>query len=138
MKSTQTPLTHRRLLQGFVVGSPQYYGCLVILIGTGVIVGVVWSFALCESMLRSHPATETEFWRAEFDAQARLLRRVPLWYLTPILAGAALFAAPTSPADAIPFALMMTIIAAVFAYVTWLNRHAAAAIDEQASQLGLS
>src|SRR5688572_7381429 len=68
------------LLQHSAVGSPRYYGCLLILVGTGFIAGVVWSFALSYRMLRTHAASDTSFWREAFASQARLLRWVPMWY----------------------------------------------------------
>lgn len=117
-------------------GSPRFYGCLLILIATGFIVGVVCSFALSDRLLRSHPATESDFWREAFHSQARLLRLVPLWYLAPLLPGMILFAAPSNRADLFPFLIVAGIVGTVFAAIAWLNRRAAARIDEQAAQLG--
>lgn len=117
------------------VGSARYYGCLIILIGTGFISGVVWSYALSYQLLRSHSPSDVGFWREAFHAQVKLLRLVPLWYCTPICAGGILFAAPTSPVELIPFLIVASVIAAVFAFCTFLNRLVADKIDEMASQL---
>ena len=71
------------ILPRSAVGSARYYGCLLILVGTGFIAGVVWSYALSYRLLRSHPAGDAGFWREAFHAQARLHRLVPLWYCAP-------------------------------------------------------
>lgn len=120
------------------VGSPRYYGCLIILVGTGFIAGVVWSYALSYQLLRSHSATDVGFWREAFHAQAKLLRFVPLWYNAPICAGGILFVAPTSTAELAPFFTIASMFAAVFAGITVLNRYSANKIDEMASQLSAS
>ena len=117
------------------VGSPQYYGCLTILVATGFIAGVVWSYALSYQLLRSHTASDVEFWREAFQAQAKLLRLVPLWYCAPMCAGGILFVAPTSSADFIPFLIVASAFAAVIAGTTVLNRSVAKKIDEMATQL---
>jgi hypothetical protein len=117
------------------VGSSRYYGCLIILVGTGFIAGVVWSYALSYQLLRSHGPNDVGFWREAFHAQAKLLRLVPLWYCAPICAGGILFAAPTSPAELIPFLIVASVAAAVFAGATVLNRAGANKIDEMATQL---
>lgn len=117
------------------VVSPRYCGCLIILVGTGFIAGVVWSYALSYRLLRSHAPSDVGFWSEAFHAQAKLLRLVPLWYCAPICGGAILFAAPTSPAELLPFLFVASVIAAVFAFCTVLNRRGADKIDEMASQL---
>lgn len=117
------------------VGSPRYYGCLLILVGTGFIAGVVWSYALSSQLLRSHPSADVGFWREAFHAQAKLLRLVPLWYCAPICVGGILFAAPTSPADLTSFLVVASLFVAAFASCTVMNRRAANKIDDMASQL---
>jgi hypothetical protein len=123
------------LLAHSEVGSPKYYGCLIILVGTGFIAGVVWSYALSYQLLRSHASSDVGFWREAFQAQARLLRLVPFWYCAPLCAGGILFAAPTSPAELAPFLIVAAAFAAVFAFCTVLNRRGADKIDEMTSQL---
>ena len=117
------------------VGSPRYYGCLIILVGTGFIAGVVWSYALSYQLLRSHSASAVGFWREAFHTQAKLLRLVPLWYCAPICAGGVLFVAPTAAGDFVPFLIIAAVFAIVLAGITWLNRMAAIKIDDAATQL---
>lgn len=116
-------------------GSFRYYGCLTILVGTGFIVGVVWSHALSRQVLRSHPAGDAGFWREAFHAQARLLRFVPLWYCAPIGIGAILFVAPTEVWELAPFLLVVGVFMLVIAGIIWLNRRAASSLDETAKLL---
>jgi len=122
-------------LQQAPVGSAQYYGCLVILIGCGFITGVIWSFALSYRLLRVHPATDTAFWQEAFRAQAQLLRFVPLWYLAPLCTGMLLFDAPTAPGQHGSFLISLAVVTLIFASITWLNRHAAAKIEANAQAL---
>ncbi len=123
------------ILANSAVGSPRYYGCLIILVGAGFIAGVVWSHALSYQLLRSHSSNDVGFWREAFHAQSRLLRFVPLWYGAPICAGGIVFAAPTSPAEWIPFTIVASVFVFVFALCTVLNRREANKIDEMASEL---
>jgi hypothetical protein len=123
------------ILTGAEVGSPRYYGCLLILVGTGFIAGVVWSHALSYRLLRSHPADDTGFWREAFHAQARLLRLVPLWYCAPLGVGLVLFIAPTTQWEVVPFLIVAGIFVSVFVWIAWMNRRAAACIDETARLL---
>jgi hypothetical protein len=118
------------------VGSAEYYGCLIIMIGAGFIAGVLWSFALSYRLLRVHPATDTGFWQEAFQAQARLLRLVPLWYLAPLCTGLLLYAAPSKPEEMGYFTQTLAEVALLFAGITWLNRHAAAKIEQDALALG--
>lgn len=122
-------------LPGSVVGSPRYYGCLLILVGAGFIAGVVWSHALSYRLLRSHPANDSGFWREAFHAQARLLRLVPLWYCAPLGVGAILFVAPTAVWEFVPFLMVAGIFIMVFAAIIWLNRRASVCIEESAKLL---
>jgi hypothetical protein len=123
------------MLQGSQAGSPQYYGCLLILVGTGFIAGVVWSFALSYRTLQMHSASDASFWREAFRSQARLLRWVPLWYCAPIGAGGILFVAPSSTWEWLPFAMVVGVFGLVIAGVVWINRRAAAQVDAHAAQL---
>jgi hypothetical protein len=126
------------ILMNCEVGSAKYYGCLVILVGTGFIAGVVWSYALSYQLLRSHTATDVGFWREAFYAQAKLLRLVPLWYCAPFFVGSILVAAPTAPGDFGEFLIVAAIFALIVAGITWLNRRAATKIDDAATQLTMS
>ena len=123
------------ILQTCNVGSPRYYGCLLILVGAGFITGVVWSFALSYQMLRTHSASDVIFWREAFYSQAKLLRLAPLWYCAPLCAGGILFVAPPASGEFLPFLVGTAVFGLVFAGITWLNRRAAACLDAQALQL---
>lgn len=123
------------LLQESEPGTLRHYGCLVILIGTGFIVGVVWAYTLSYTLLRNHPAGDLSFWREAFGAQARLLRWAPLWYCTPICLGGILFAAPTSRWELVPFAMVAAMFLAVCVGIAWLNRCATAQLDASAALL---
>lgn len=118
-------------------GSARYFGCLIIMVGTGFITGVVWSHALSFGMLRSHSPNDLVFWREAFAAQARLLRLAPLWFCAPICSGGLLFAAPAERWELIPFMVVALILAVVFAWLTKVNRAAADQLDQMGSQLKL-
>ena len=117
------------------VGSPTYYGCLVILVSAGFIVGVVWSHTLSYQLLNLNSPEDLGFWRVAFYSQAKLLRLVSLWYCMPIGVGTLLFAAPTHPAELLPFLIVAAFLAAVLAGVTILNRSVSNKTADLASQL---
>ena len=123
------------ILQQSEVGSARYYGCLLILIGSGFIAGVVWSYVLSYQLLRYHPASDAIFWRQAFYSQARLLRLVPVWYCAPIGVGGILFVAPTAVDEFVPFLMVAGIFTAVFTGVTWLNRRVAVSLEDAAMLL---
>lgn len=123
------------LLPGIAAGSHMYYGCLLTLVGTGFVAGVVWSHALSYRLLRSHPAGDAGFWREAFYAQARLLRLVPLWYCAPLGVGAILFIAPKGMEELTAFLMVAGIFVVVFVATIWINRRAAACIEESAKLL---
>jgi hypothetical protein len=128
-------ITFMAILTHSEVGSPRYFGCIILLVGTGFITGVIWSYALSYQLLRSHSPGDVEFWREAFHAQAKLLRLVPLWYAAPIYVGGISFSAPTSSSEMTPFILTVVACAGVFAFVTILNRRAADQLDSMAAQL---
>lgn len=117
------------------VRSWSYYGCLIILVATGFIVGVVWSHALSQRLLQNHAPSDIGFWREVFHVQARLLRRAPLWYCAPLCAGAVLIVAPAAGTDHIPFLAVAAFFAVIFGLITWLNRRGAHCIEQAARQL---
>lgn len=123
------------LLPQIADGSLRYGGCLLILVGTGFVVGVVWSHALSYRLLRSHPAGEAGFWREASAAQARLLRLVPLWYCAPLGVGTIMFVAPRGAEELSGFLMVASILAVVLTAITWINRRAAACIDQSAKLL---
>jgi hypothetical protein len=123
-----------RLLQQSVPGEARYYGCLLALVSTSFVLGVIWSYTLSYRLLRTHPATDIGFWREAFAAQARLLRLVPLWYLAPLCSGMLLvFASAPGPFGSV--ATRILLLGALFAAVTWLNRAAAGKLEESAATL---
>jgi len=122
-------------LQGIQPGTAEYFGCLLILVSTGFIGGVIWSFALSYRLLRTHPVTDSVFWSEALTVQARLLRMVPLWYLAPLFSGLVLMAAPTGPGEFGSFMIQVGGTVLLFGAVAWLNRTAAAGLDEQAEMM---
>ena len=127
-----------RLLVGAEPGSTSFYGCLIIMVSVGFILGVVWSNALSFRLLESHPPSEIEYWREAFLAQGRLLRRAPYWYCGPLLLGATVFAFPTNSADIVPFLLVALIFLTVCAIVVWINRKVAYDLEQAGAQLATS
>jgi hypothetical protein len=113
----------------------RFYGCLLIVISAIVIAGIVWAFTLNENLLRHHPTADSAFWHDVFLKQSRLLRLVPLWYLAPLATGIILFSLPTSPDRLSFFLVNLIVIAIVCGVLAWLNRAAAARIEEQARVL---
>lgn len=124
-----------RILLQSEVGSPQYFGCLLILVSTGFITGVVWSFSLSFQLLQSHPPTDVSFWREAFRAQARLLRCAPFWYCMPLCLGSLLFITPTIPTETMLSFILGTVFVSVFVGMSWLNRWVALQIEQSGRQL---
>ena len=117
-------------------GSLRFYGCLVVIATACFIAGVVWRFALSDRLLREHPADDVAFWRRVLQNQSRLLRLVPLWYLSPLLVGLMLIAVPATPRNFGPFLIRLVSVAAVFAAIAWLNFWAARDLERKSSMLG--
>lgn len=128
-------LAFTRILLSTEAGSPRFYGCLLILIGTGFVAGVVWSFTLGYKLLESHPASDLGFWRAAFQTQAKLLRLVPFWYCAPLGLGIPLFFAPLEPGTLGIVGVMAAAIVALFAFIIWLNRQAADQLEKESLRL---
>jgi hypothetical protein len=122
------------LLQHSEPGTSRYYGGLLGLVSTSFVLGVIWSYTLSYHLLRTHPASDTAFWREAFFAQARLLRLVPLWYLAPLCSSMLLVFA-SAPGQFSAVAMRLLGLAALFAGVTWLNRAAAIKLEESAATL---
>jgi transcriptional regulator with XRE-family HTH domain len=125
-------VTFGYFLQEIQVGSANYYGCLLIMIGAGFIVGVIWTFTLSYRLLRPHPVSDSVFWHEAFMIQARLLRLVPLWYAAPICCGMLLMVVPSTQGEFPLFLGWAVVVSVLFALVTWLNRYAAAKIEVNA------
>lgn len=122
------------LLQHSLPGTARYYGCLLVLASTSFVLGVIWSYTLNYHLLRTHPVSDTAFWREAFAAQARLLRLVPLWYLAPLCSGILLVFA-SAPGQFASVAMRIILLGALFAGVTWLNRSTAIKLEESAATL---
>ena len=122
------------LLQLSVADTARYYGCLLVLVSTSFVLGVIWSHTLSYHLLRTHPACDTSFWQEAFAAQARLLRLVPLWYLAPLCSGILLVFA-SAPGDFASVTIRLCVLGALFSGVTWLNRTAAIKLDKNAATL---
>jgi hypothetical protein len=122
------------ILQHSSSGTARYYGCLLVLVSTSFVLGVIWSYTLSYHLLRTHPVSDTAFWREAFVVQARLLRLVPLWYLAPLCSGILLVVA-SSPGQFALVALRIVLVGALFAGITWLNRAAAIKLEESAATL---
>ena len=122
------------VLQHSAAGTGRYYGCLLVLVSTSFVLGVIWSYTLSYHLLRTHPASDIAFWREAFAAQARLLRLVPLWYLAPLSSGILVIAA-SDPGPFVSVALRLIVVGALFGAITWLNRSAAMKIEESAATL---
>lgn len=122
-------------LQHTLIGSAKYYGCLITLVSTGFILGVVWAFTISRCVVDRHPATDSVFWREAFETQAKLLRFVPLWYAAPLASGAILFITPTSANEFVFFLLKLAIVGVVFAGIIYLNKMAAEGLEAEAKEL---
>ena len=120
------------LLQHSEPGTARYYGCLIGLVSTSFVLGVIWSYTLGYHLLRTHPPSDTAFWREAFAAQARLLRLVPLWYLAPLCSGILLVLA-SAPGGFASVTARIGGLGVLFAVVTWVNRSAASRLDESAA-----
>ena len=66
-----------------------------------------------------------------FLTQARLLRAVPLWYLTPPLIGFLFISLPTRAGETVNFVVNLVVAILVFSVATWLNRRGAYKLEEQ-------
>ena len=122
-------------LQHALPGTARYYGCLLILVSTPFVLGIIWSHTLSYRFLRTHSASDLAFWREAFTAQARLLRSVPLWYLAPLCSGMLLVFVSAAPGHFTYVAGNILVVAILFGGVTWLNRAVAAKIEESAATL---
>ena len=121
-------------LQHSVPGTARYYGCLLVLVSAAFVLGVIWSYTLSYHLLRTHPANDSPFWREAFNAQARLLRLVPIWYLAPLWSGILLVFA-SAPGQFSSVVMRIVLLGALSAGVTLLNRAAANKLEESAATL---
>jgi hypothetical protein len=116
-------------------GSARFDGCILLVAAAVLISVVTLKFTLSEKLLQRHPTDQTAYWNRAFLAQARLLRLVPLWYLTPVSAGILLFSVPAGPWNDAHMMTNLVLVVFLFAVLSWLNRTAAARIEEEARTL---
>lgn len=115
------------------IGSVDFYGNLLLVLGLAVVIGVIWFTARPRGDLQRPGAGNVEHWSAEMQRQAKLLRRTPLWYVGPLIPGFVLLFWPSNPAlNPLLAWLPLLILAVAFAAVIWLNRRAAADLTRQA------
>lgn len=120
-------------MQAIAPGTPKYYGTILIIASLGFIMGILWSYVIGYRALRVHPESDSSFWIEAFQTQSQLLRSAPLWYIAPLMTGIIITVLPTSERSWIPFMMMLVVIGGVSAFLTWLNRHAAQKLEEQAA-----
>jgi len=75
---------------------------------------------------------------ADMEAQARLLARVPIWYLGPFAIGMAVLMAGQYPTDGsaiAPWATTAGLVAITFIGIAWLNHRAARKLRAAAAQV---
>lgn len=128
-------IAYAYFLQQATIGSAKYYGCLLVLVSTGSIIGVVWAFTISRRVAQTHSATDSSYWREAFETQARLLRFVPLWYAAPMTSGIILFIAPTAHTEFGVFLLKLAMVGIIFAAVTYLNKITAEKLEAEAKKL---
>lgn len=125
------------------MGSREFFGHLLLVVAIAFVIGIVLFAASTRGDLKSHPANDLAFWRAEILRHARLLRLVPYWYIAPFLPGFALLLCPVAlllihPAVGIERAVAVAVLGVVMGVcvaVAWLNIRAAARLEEQARLL---
>jgi hypothetical protein len=133
-----------RHLAAAPIGSLEFYGHALILAAIVFVICMVLFVASTRGNLKSHPADDFLFWRTEMRRQAKLLRRAPVWYIAPFLAGLALLLWPLFGLLLRPAVRFERIIAgAVLAFVTlvlvgiaWANVKAADKLERQADSIG--
>ncbi len=119
-------------LQSSAPYSADYFGSLIILVGSGFIMGMLWCCTLTHGTLAVHPESDLPFWRAAFESQARLLSNVPLWYIAPLFVGVTLRQIPGAGESYMAFVCFESIWLAACAAVIWLNRTAAERLYREA------
>lgn len=128
-------IAYAYFLQHAPIGSAKYYGCLIVLVSAGFIIGVVWAFTISRQIAQTHTAEDSFYWREAFKTQAKLLRFVPLWYIAPMTTGIILFIAPTSTDEFASFLLNLIIIGIVCAGITYFNKTGADQLEMQAQEI---
>lgn len=118
-------------LQSSAAYSPAYFGCIIVI---AFIMGMLWCYTLTHDALATHPASDSSFWRAAFENQAKLLSNVPAWYVAPIFIGITLQSVPTSPGRFAWFVGDEIVLVAICGFIVWLNRVAASKLRAEARE----
>lgn len=121
-------------LQSSVAYSPAYFGSILMIAAAGFIMGMLWCYTLTHDALVTHPASDSSFWRAAFESQARLLSNVPGWYVAPIFIGITLQAVPTSPGHFTWFVSFEIVLVTICGFIVWLNHVAASKLRAEARE----
>ncbi len=120
------------------VGSLKFFGFLLIILATLFNIGMMWFVASPRGDLSSHPASNVNHWAAEMLRQAKLLRRVPVWGLGPLVPGLALLLWPSDQVDRqdmLAYSITIALAVLVFGVVVWLNLKAASKLTLDGSSL---
>jgi len=123
-------------------GSLGYFAHIIIMLAILFVIGVFLTVARPRGNLIANPPTDLDHWSTEVRRQARLLRRVPLWYLGPFLPGFVLLlwslALRLGPKGwlqlSVPAAVLLVLVL-VFGGIAWLNLRAASTLEAEADAL---
>lgn len=119
---------------------------LLTLAGVVVVVTNLWlrGHAAAEQPGPGTPTAVVLAWhRAQLVRQLELLRRVPVWYLGPLVPGLALHlvasavASAEHPGGVVAVVISAAVIAGVLGAVAWVNRRAARKLEETIAALPL-
>lgn len=116
------------------LGSLTFFGHLLILVAILLVIGMMYFVASPRGDLNSHSVDDVQHWRYEILRQAKLLRLVPLWYLSPIFSGMVILSLSTH----LPIALLsipLIFVIVIFGFIAWLNFRAASKLEQEASAL---
>ncbi|MDI6783821.1 MAG: hypothetical protein QME64_06980 [bacterium] len=117
------------------VGSLAFAGNLLILLAILFVIGMLWFVASVHGGLNMHPTNDIQYWKSEMLRQAKLLRRVPFWYIAPFIPGFVLLFWPAGRFPVVLLSIPITVVVAVFGFIGWLNFKAASELEQQANSL---
>ena len=116
------------------IGSLTFFAHLLIILAILFVTGMMHFVASPRGNLNSHPVDDIQHWRNEILRQAKLLRLVPLWYLSPLIPGVVLLLWSTSVSFAL-LSIPLIIVITILCLVAWLNLRAASKLEQEASAL---
>jgi hypothetical protein len=111
------------------------YAFALLFLGAVAVIAMLRLLVSLRGDLTRYPADNTQHWRGEMLRMAKLLRWAPVWYLLPVVPGFILvlwFLRMVPGKSWVGHAL---ILAAVFGFVTWLNRRSARKLEKDARLL---